>query len=126
MVKWIIFYIGLHGVNEPPMGDILFFEGDSVKAFDVMWVLTGKEKVITKQAVIFSGVFQLEHKGVKASITVISKEITFMMGDVIISFRQRNHEDFLYEYVEDFYPIKNKYNSSSLVDVPPPEKKENQ
>jgi hypothetical protein len=117
MVKWIIFYVALQGVNEPRVGEILFFEADSVKAFDITWTLVGKDKVITKDAVIFSGIFQLEHQGVKASLTIVSKEVTFIMdGGTMVNFLQRNHQEFLYDDVEELYPIKKKYESTSLVD----------
>jgi hypothetical protein len=110
MIKWIIFYVSLTGASheEPPMGDILFFKGDSLKAFDMIWKIKSQEAITEYGDKLYYGIFQIEHTSIKASVSIIDHEVIFKIEgveNILMTMQQRPHYSYLYEDIEEDYEV---------------------
>jgi hypothetical protein len=115
MIKWVIFYCALTGANEAPMGEALFFQGDSLQIFDTVWEIKRMVEIEEYGDKLYSGIFDLEHKGVKATLTVLLYDVTFKIASTnnndmpfVIRFRQRPHHKYLYEFIDEEYEVEQK------------------
>jgi hypothetical protein len=110
MIKWIIFYVGLTGASreELPMGEILFFQGDSLRAFEMIWTIKSEESIEEYGDILYYGIFEIEHKGIKGTISITGNNVLFVIegeNRIVMTMRQRPHEGYLYEDIEEDYMV---------------------
>jgi len=115
MIKWIIFYVALTGADEAPMGEALFFQGDSVKIFDTVWKINRMLEVDEHHDKLYYGIFDLQYQDITAHMTIVYHDVTFKIEGrnedeqaVIIRFRQRPHHAYLYEFIDEEYEVEKK------------------
>lgn len=116
MIKWIIFYVALSGGgSEYPMGEVLFFKGDSLKIFDMIWQIKRMDAIDDHADKLYHGIFDLQHKEINAHMSIVYRDVIFKIESrnenetpIIITFKQRDHYKFLYEDIEEEYKIEKK------------------